>query len=63
MLERNDFYWNHSAQAAIEAAAKVAKPPPGEGLNKNLDHYVSTRNHNDPVCGMKKTVARFHLPC
>ncbi|WP_298326467.1 hypothetical protein [Asticcacaulis sp.] len=46
-LERNDFKWNHSAQAAIEAAAKVAQPPPGEGLNKNLDHYVSTRNHND----------------
>jgi hypothetical protein len=24
-MERNDFYWNHSAQAAIEAAAKVAQ--------------------------------------
>jgi len=27
-------FWDHSAQAAIEAAAKVAEPPPGEGLNK-----------------------------
>jgi hypothetical protein len=46
LIERNDFSWNHSAQAAIEAAAKVAKPPPGEGKTK-LDHYVSNRNHNE----------------
>jgi len=34
ILERNDFYWNYFAQAAIEAVAKAAEPPPGEGLNK-----------------------------
>ncbi|BBF79620.1 hypothetical protein EM6_0189 [Asticcacaulis excentricus] len=33
--KRNDFYWNHCAQAAIEAAAKVAEPVPGEGQNKS----------------------------
>ncbi len=58
-LERNDFKWNRSAQAALEAAAKVAQPPPGEGLNKNLDHYVSTRNHNDLKRNPKKWMPLF----
>jgi len=43
-LERNDFTLNHSAQAAIEAAAKAAKPPPGEGQDKagSICFYLKT---------------------
>jgi hypothetical protein len=29
---------NHFAQAATIGAAKVAEPPPGEGLKRNYSH-------------------------
>ncbi|MCA1936614.1 MAG: bifunctional DNA-formamidopyrimidine glycosylase/DNA-(apurinic or apyrimidinic site) lyase [Asticcacaulis sp.] len=44
-LERNDFYRNHSAQAAIEAAAKVAQATARRGAKQKLDgnYYHAVR--------------------